>query len=282
MNMMRYRTLVLIAVSFFVVSTRPQEKTAQKAVVFDIGGVLATTAKFEAFKATGPHHFLYYFSANPCMIPGSAEKIRNQLLYPFLRACMPYPDTGLFAYDEFGQRMPQMMIEWMTGRLSCRSLRAICKEKCALYSSWFASPVERDLMYGMSMMMFTPHRLVQTQQLLYKSFDFVRACKASGYKLYILSNWDPESFPELVKKYPAFLALFDGIVISGDCGYVKPDPAIYQHLLNTYNLDPQDTFFIDDVIQNVQAARDAGMAAAQCTLCDIDSIKPAFHAWQNA
>ncbi|MCC7414871.1 MAG: HAD family phosphatase [Epsilonproteobacteria bacterium] len=281
METIRFKAVVL-AVCSLTFSVRAGDQAAQKAVIFDIGGVLAASDKLQAFKATGPHHFFYYFSANPCMISGSTEKIRNQLLYPFLRSCMPYTATDCFAYDEFGQRLPQLMVEWMTGRLSCRSLRAICKENCALYSSWFVSPAERDLMYGMTMMMFTPHHLANTQQLLYKSLDFVRACKASGYKLYILSNWDSESFPELVKKDPDLFALFDGIVISGDCGYVKPDPAIYRHLLNTYNLDPHDTFFIDDVIQNVHAARDAGMTAAQCMLCDIDSIKSAFHAWQNA
>lgn len=254
----------------------------QKAVIFDMGNVLVESAKLEAFRVTGPHHFAWYFSGNPRMVFGSTEKIRCHLLYPFLRNCMPYETDSSPVYDEFNQRMPQLMIEWMTGRMSARLARAICQEKCALYSSWFANNAEQHLLRALTMVMFTPQHLVHIQKLIPKSVDFVRMCKQSGYQVYILSNWDAESFGELIKKDPAFFALFDGTVISGSCGCVKPDRTIYEHLLKTYNLNPKNCFFIDDVIQNVQAARTVGITAAQCTGCDIDTIKPAFYAWQQS
>lgn len=273
--------LVLLSVCSLV-GTTPTQQASKKAVIFDVGCVLVEPAKLVAFKIAGSQNFFWYFAANLAMVSGAAEKIRCHHLYPFLRNCMPYDQASCPMYDEFNQCMPQIMVEWMTGRMSCSLIRAICKEKTSIYSSWFANQAERDLMHAMTAMMFTPEVLVLTQKFIPKSVDFVRQCKKEGYKVYILSNWDPESFPLLVQKDPAFFDLFDGIVVSGNCGYVKPDRQIYKYLLATYQLEPNNCFFIDDVIQNVQAARASGITAAQCADCNIDTIKPAFEAWRKA
>jgi len=278
---MHFKRLVLILVSFACCA---QEST-KKAIILDIGNVLVGPAKIESFKAAftvaGAEPFVSYFANNPAMIHGSTEKMRCQLIYPFLRNCLPY-DQGYALYDELGQRMPQMMVAWLTGHMNCQRLRAICQEKAALYSSWFASQSERDLVRALTTVMFTPHYLVRTQKLLQKSVDFVYACKKAGYHMYILSNWDAESFPELIKKDPSFFALFDGIVTSGACGYAKPDQKIYEHILRTYQLEATNCFFIDDLMQNVEAAQAVGITAAQCLRCDIETIKPAFERWANS
>jgi hypothetical protein len=44
----------------------------------------------------------------------------------------------------------------------------------------------------------------------------------------------------------AFFELFDGIVISGQIKLVKPDRAIFDHLVQRFAIDPKDTIFIDD------------------------------------
>ena len=49
-----------------------------------------------------------------------------------------------------------------------------------------------------------------------------------------------------------------GIVISGDEGVTKPDPAIYRTLLERYGVAAEDAVFIDDRAENVQAAEMLG------------------------
>jgi putative hydrolase of the HAD superfamily len=44
--------------------------------------------------------------------------------------------------------------------------------------------------------------------------------------------------------------------ISGDVGARKPDPAIYQHLLNATGREPQDCIFVDDRVRNVDIAKE--------------------------
>ena len=52
--------------------------------------------------------------------------------------------------------------------------------------------------------------------------------------------------------YP-FLNLFDGLLISGEDKLMKPDLAIYELAINRFNLNPKETVFIDDKLENIQA-----------------------------
>jgi 2-haloacid dehalogenase len=82
--------------------------------------------------------------------------------------------------------------------------------------------------------------------------------RRAGVRLFALSNWSAETFPLARPRYP-FLEWFEGIVISGELGLVKPDARIFRHLLERYGLDAASTVFIDDSEANVGAARELGM-----------------------
>ena len=79
------------------------------------------------------------------------------------------------------------------------------------------------------------------------------------YKLYGLTNWSAETFPIVFKQY-SFFALFDGIVISGEEKLIKPDKKIFEVLLERYHLKAESALFIDDNINNIQAAKEMGFA----------------------
>ena len=79
-----------------------------------------------------------------------------------------------------------------------------------------------------------------------------------GVPLFALSNWSRETFPFARERF-TFLERFSGIVISGEIGHVKPNPAIYRHLLERFGIDPGAAVFIDDVAGNAEAARVFGI-----------------------
>lgn len=79
------------------------------------------------------------------------------------------------------------------------------------------------------------------------------------HKLYVLSNASPESYANFMEHFPHFFAMFDGIIMSANCGFAKPDARMYNYALERYNLNPSDCIFIDDKEVNVLAARAAGM-----------------------
>ncbi len=88
--------------------------------------------------------------------------------------------------------------------------------------------------------------------------------KDAGTKLYGLTNWSQETFPIARARYP-WLAWFDGIVVSGEEKLVKPDPRLFQVLLDRYRLDPARLAYIDDSLANVEAAAKLGMHAIHFT-----------------
>lgn len=84
-----------------------------------------------------------------------------------------------------------------------------------------------------------------------------------GHSTYILSNISKNFIDRLLKKYN-FLKTFDGYLYSYEIQIVKPDPRIYQALLNRYKLRPQDCLFIDDSPANVLAANEMGIKSILC------------------
>lgn len=88
--------------------------------------------------------------------------------------------------------------------------------------------------------------------------DILRTLKQKNeQRLFALSNWSKETFPIAQKNY-SFLAEFEGLVVSGYVGLIKPDPRIYQHLCKTHDLIPEESLFIDDVKKNIEAAQSLG------------------------
>ena len=61
----------------------------------------------------------------------------------------------------------------------------------------------------------------------------------------------------------------DGMVISYEVHSIKPDHAIYRHILDKYDLKPEESMFFDDRAENVEAARDLGIEAVQITSEDM-------------
>lgn len=77
------------------------------------------------------------------------------------------------------------------------------------------------------------------------------------YKIFGLTNWSAETFPILLKKFPLFKE-FDGIVVSGIEKMAKPNKDIYHVLLDRYQLQPSQSVFIDDTIDNIYTAKELG------------------------
>ena len=77
--------------------------------------------------------------------------------------------------------------------------------------------------------------------------ELVQKLKAHGYCVYYLD----------------MKGLFDGGVASCEVHINKPDPLIYKALLEKYHLKAQESVFIDDRLDNVQAAFRLGFAGIQ-------------------
>jgi 2-haloacid dehalogenase len=92
--------------------------------------------------------------------------------------------------------------------------------------------------------------------------DVLAELREARVPLYALSNWSAETYPVARARFP-FLAWFDGVVISGDVGAIKPDARMFEHLVAQHGLRPSETVFVDDRADNVAAAARLGFVAIQ-------------------
>jgi len=92
------------------------------------------------------------------------------------------------------------------------------------------------------------------------SVQVLEELSESGVTLYALSNWGRDTFASIEADYP-FFECFDGMVISGREGVVKPDPAIFRILCDRYGFEPHDAVFIDDSGANIATAASLGFDA---------------------
>ena len=103
--------------------------------------------------------------------------------------------------------------------------------------------------------------------------EALRRARAQGVRTGLISNsmgagrYDRSTFAEL----------FDGVVISGDEGMHKPEPAIYELGAERVGLDPADCVFVDDLRENCEGAEAVGMTAvlhrgADTTLPQLEEL----------
>ena len=88
------------------------------------------------------------------------------------------------------------------------------------------------------------------------------AIKQRGLLTAILSNMGDNVLASVEREFD-WIHRFDVLVWSCQLGVVKPDPAIYRHMLNELAVQPEETLFIDDRLPNIEAARALGMQAIE-------------------
>lgn len=87
--------------------------------------------------------------------------------------------------------------------------------------------------------------------------EFIRNLRGE-YETALLSNaWD--NMRQLMKDVWKIDQIFDHFFISAELGLAKPAPEIYQVVIETLKQDPSELIFIDDFIENVEAAREVGL-----------------------
>lgn len=89
------------------------------------------------------------------------------------------------------------------------------------------------------------------------TLDIVEKLKQRGIRVAILSNtMEPHA---KVNRQMGIYDPFPDVILSHEVSLAKPDPAMYKLALDRLQVAPEETLFIDDLPENVAAARDVGM-----------------------
>jgi putative hydrolase of the HAD superfamily len=100
----------------------------------------------------------------------------------------------------------------------------------------------------------TPETISKTDYAL----TWVKYLKKQGYHLYVLSNYCQYMLDANMPQMD-FLKYMDGVVFSCKVNELKPEEGIYRKLLDTWNLDPARSVFLDDRRENLDGAKKLGI-----------------------
>ena len=95
----------------------------------------------------------------------------------------------------------------------------------------------------------------------------VRTARRRGLKTALLSNSWGLDYPR-----EQWAGAFDAVVISGEVGMRKPEPAIYLHAAKLLDVGPEQCVFVDDLAPNVRGAVAVGMVGVRHVSAD-ESIR---------
>ncbi len=154
------------------------------------------------------------------------------------------------------------------------ALREALRTHAFQHDDWLA--MDRGTLDETTVALRCAARMARPEAELRALFDHVRAAltpieptvallhelRERGFRLYGLSNMSATVFAHLAGRHE-FFKLFDGIVVSAAVKLLKPEPEIYEHLRERFELDFAESVFIDDLTRNVESARAVGLPAIQ-------------------
>jgi putative hydrolase of the HAD superfamily len=205
-----------------------------RAVLFDVNGTLidieTDECMEEAYRAVA--HFLSYQGI--ALRRGEARELYFQIMKEqFAASAETYPEFDVVAV-------------WreVVRRCSTDYTRSLRPEKL-LQMPLFLAEMQRGI---------TRKRLVafpQTQEILAQ----LKTCHRLGVVSDAQSAW---ALPEL--RMVGLAGYFETLIISGDYGYRKPDPRLFQAALTELQVCPEEAIFVgNDRFHDVLGARRAGM-----------------------
>ena len=109
---------------------------------------------------------------------------------------------------------------------------------------------------------------ISRQETIAPTATLIKDLKRAGYRLFVLSNMSRD-FIDFLRQQELY-ANFEGDVVSCEVGVVKPMPQIYDILLEKFSIDAEETIFIDDRRENVDAAAAKGISVFHFDRNDYD------------
>ena len=106
-----------------------------------------------------------------------------------------------------------------------------------------------------------------------ESIELLKTLRSRGVKTGLITNTFSDEC-EMIKESPLF-PLFDVAMISYETGLCKPDPAVYNAMIEKLGILPQECLYVGDGgSRELFGARDAGMKAVQCTWFHERAFEP--------
>jgi len=215
---------------------------AQYTLIFDLGNVLMHFNSLSIFSHFSLFDIASYKVEHP-IAPADKD------YFSFLSTLEPLDDNCKTFHQE--NCLPQIISYSHRGDKNHSSSELKPYIQNEIMNSSILSPQQKDLFWSMTDFLFDAKKIVSSFVIPKESIEMLTDYKEKGYKVYLVSNIDEESYYEMKKQHPEFITLFDKTYISALEKKVKPDVSWYQDILE--GLDPSKTVFIDDTQANLNS-----------------------------
>lgn len=131
-----------------------------------------------------------------------------------------------------------------------------------------ASPEELRVAWNAILLDFPEYRL-----------EFIQAlCRQGRYRTFLLSNTNEMHLEHVAKtmgpdRYQVFINCFEACYFSHKIQMRKPDREIFETVLNTHDLIPEETLFIDDTLEHIETAAGLGLHTWHLQVGEEDVIQ---------
>ncbi len=275
--MLKFKQILITVVGYLVLLSQFNLVTS-KTIIWDLGDTLFTTSKFKFARDIGFSYFIKYAVLdfkNPDIQP---------LIFDILDKINPTTENPMeVAADNAGRPLPIIMDKWLAGIISDQELIQSVNDFLGHLDrrKYFVSSYQKELVQKTLAAMFNPKVLADATEPIKAGIALLRDCHAAKNSdgtpknsLFVLSNWDEASFTLVKQKYAhIFDTYFQQVVISGNIGLIKPQKAVYEYVINTYELDRSDCIFIDDQYLNTLAAQTVGISTLHLCHGNYDAIR---------
>ena len=154
-------------------------------------------------------------------------------------------------------------MEWFLAEV-CHGAWNVEQDRGRAWESAIADAISRHPAWEKEIRLFRECWMEMVPGAIDGSVQILEDLHRNGTPLFAITNWNGETFRETHARF-GFLSLFRDIVVSGDEGIIKPDPAIFAMLCDRNHLVASECLFIDDSVRNVHGAEAAGWQALHFT-----------------
>ncbi|MBV1866783.1 MAG: HAD family phosphatase [Marinosulfonomonas sp.] len=148
------------------------------------------------------------------------------------------------------------------GRISFDKLNLACDAGVSFFDAAQGLPDTED---GKYLSQYVARYTKTVPAKISGTWDILYTLKEAGVRVFAITNWSAETWPEGCKVHPELAEVFETTIVSGQVGMVKPSVAIYRHFCAEAGVEATDCIFVDDGLHNCLGAKAAGMDAIHFT-----------------
>jgi FMN phosphatase YigB (HAD superfamily) len=238
---------------------------APTTLIFDIGGIVVKYDWWPYVQHLGAKSMINYMWQDG-KLPWQLSKDMQKNLFEVLASVPLEPEEGfLAARTSDGVELPYVFCAYQSGLIDSKDARKMGLDALKLFqeagrvSNSAGEVIARtiDVLFDLDFDAGCAVALPKGMELIKELAQQVNPDGSKKYTLLGLTNWSL-SFPK-VRERVAGLEYFHDIITSAQAGTVKPNAGAYNYAIQKYKLNPDDCIFVDDRLENVEAAKACGI-----------------------